>query len=357
MLTFRALRLFVVASAVACSGEAAQSTSSGAGGGGGGGQAVGLPPAPGPAKAGSGPGVVFAMSRIFLGDTDREGNSSPDAWEEFGFNLDGIVSKGPSSTVCKPFAPESTPASVFADGRNGIDNSLGRNALPLVQQFQAQVSEFVTAEIEKGAFTVMLHVEGLAAEADYNPLVTRLYGGADLGRAPDFASGKERWPLLPELLHDPGDPRSAKIQFPESYVVGDTWVSGAPRTVRLELLVGGNTATLEVRSALISMELSTDRATAIRGNIGGVVATEALIEEVRKIAGQRDPTFCDPEDPTFNIVADKIRGFSDVMQDGTQDPARTCDGLSVGIGFEMRRVELGDVAEPEPPQVHCEGSP
>ena len=52
---------------------------------------AGHPPAPGPRHAGSSPGAVFALSKVFVGDVDRDG--SPDeknGWRQFGFNIDGV---------------------------------------------------------------------------------------------------------------------------------------------------------------------------------------------------------------------------------------------------------------------------
>lgn len=37
----------------------------------------------------------------------------------------------------------------------------------------------------------------------------------------------------------------------------------------------------------------------------------------------------------------QIAQTSDIMQDGTQDPTKTCDGISIGLGFEASVVQLG----------------
>ena len=65
-----------------------------------------------------------------------------------------------------------------------------------------------------------------------------------------------------------------------------------------------------------------------------------------------------PDDPSKFLLsrgrAPELIQASDIMQDGTQDPTKTCDGISIGIGFEARVVQLGaagyagdvNVAEP-----------
>jgi hypothetical protein len=50
----------------------------------------------------------------------------------------------------------------------------------------------------------------------------------------------------------------------------------------------------------------------------------------------------------------QIREASDMMQDGTQDPAKECDGISIGLGFEMTRVVIGTASPPvAPPPDPC----
>ena len=51
---------------------------------------------------------------------------------------------------------------------------------------------------------------------------------------------------------------------------------------------------------------------------------------------------------------DQIRQASDIMADGTQDPNSVCNGISVGLGFNMLFAGLGDIAPPAPdPPLPC----
>jgi hypothetical protein len=38
-----------------------------------------------------------------------------------------------------------------------------------------------------------------------------------------------------------------------------------------------------------------------------------------------------------------IQQASDILTDGTQDPTKTCDGISIGLGFEMVDAARGGV--------------
>src|SRR5689334_6481949 len=78
-------------------------TESGSGGSGGGGNSGGAgaggskvhaePPGPGPMKAPDGPAsVTFAITKLYLGDTKRDGTPDPtNGWKEYGYDLDGKI--------------------------------------------------------------------------------------------------------------------------------------------------------------------------------------------------------------------------------------------------------------------------
>ena len=55
------------------------------------------PPKPEDGVAGDGDGAVLAVYKLLLGDTDRSGSPSPTAWKQYGYNLDGLVSKKTST--------------------------------------------------------------------------------------------------------------------------------------------------------------------------------------------------------------------------------------------------------------------
>ncbi len=95
------------------------------------------------------------------------------------------------------------------------------------------------------------------------------------------------------------------------------------------------------------------RAASVEGTIAGVLETDVLTEEITKIVGGFDTSFCDPTNTTLKSILDQIRQASDIMKDGTQDPTKECDGISIGLGFNLKRVTLGDVAPPATPKDPC----
>ena len=62
----------------------------------------------------------------------------------------------------------------------------------------------------------------------------------------------------------------------------------------------------------------------------------------RVSAGSLDVSLCDGT--TFDSIANQIRVASDILADGSNASGTTCDGISIGLGFDMVEVQLGAVA-------------
>lgn len=320
------------------------------------------PIGPGGKQDGDGAGTVLAIHKLYLGDTDRNGTPSPNAWKLFGFDLDGKTSAKTSTDLCKP-AGGAKPSAVNEDGEEGRDNSFGKIILPIVTSLAADASTQINDSIDGGAFTIMLSMEKIGNGDNYNPLLTKLYGGArlvdDMGMdAVPKWDGSDVWPVIPELLMG-GDITKPLVQFESSYLAKDpktmarTWVSGSAATIKLNLSIAGFTLGLDIHSALISADLSPDNTKATNGTIAGIINTDQLIMELAKIAGSFDKNLCPPSS-TFESIAGEIRQASDILTDegdgNHQDPSKTCDGISIGLGFDSDAVKLGPVAKPADPQ-------
>src|SRR5262249_23703766 len=160
----------------------------------------------------------LAIKKLYLGDVDRDGTKDiTNGWRHYGFNLDGKVSDANSTDLCKPVA-SGQKSKVYTDGDNGLDNSFGENILPILLGLAPNASTQVNDSIAAGHFTLMLQIQKLGSGTDYNPLLTQLYGGANLMASPKW-DGTDKWPVIPELLASPTDITTSKIQFPASYVV------------------------------------------------------------------------------------------------------------------------------------------
>ncbi|MFT3772684.1 MAG: hypothetical protein QM820_45410 [Minicystis sp.] len=290
-------------------------------------------------------GKVLAVNKLYFG----EGNSGQ--WKKFGFNLDGLESTGISKDVCKPNS-NGMPSTAYPDGDNGIDNSFGKNLLPTILGLYPTWTTDINNSITNGVFTALFQMSCLPATGDVLNLHTKLFGGTKLGKAPKF-DGTDKWPVEPELLSDPMDPQSSSIVFKKSSVKGNAYDSGNDVQVILTVPISTQTQTTSIKltlyAARVLMTLDDDRKGATSGMIGGVLNTEEFVTEVKKVGALLG--IC--QSSLFASLVDQVRQASDIMTDGSQDPNKTCDGISMGLGFDMKEAQIGSVGPSIPPGNTC----
>ncbi len=282
-------------------------------------------------------GVVFAMDHIDFGEDYNK-------WTAFGFNLDNLFTlpqRSSTKLVCLP-DPNSWEYVPSIDGPEGLDNSFGKNILSLYEPF-GPITQPTNDSIAKGNFTMLLDFGKLKTDPVQTSLVTRLYGGAALGSPPKL-DGSDCWPVTPESLAGPSDVEAASVIFNESSIKGNTWTSGAPATVNLTVsFLQGSKLVLKIHETKMTLELASDRKSATKGILGGVLDTQELIHEIKKALGALDDG--------CNLLPDldmTVRESSDILNDGSQDHTKTCNGISIGFGFTMKAVQLGGI-EPAVP--------
>lgn len=305
---------------------------------------AGVPPANTATDAASGSENIQAVHHIWLGDTDRTGAPSTTAWKDYGFNVDGYDSgEGTFTGNCKP--PTGNRKSASADGNDGRDNSFGKNLMPVIQAFATSVK--VNQSVSEGAFSLLVDVAQVDPTKDESPLAAQLFavkgdddgmGGTKALSDDDWTAGTYSWHPLPEILDASG---KSTIVFNTAYIVGGTFVSGSQADIPLNLAISDVTLALTIKKAQISMDIAADGKTATNGNIGGVLNTNDLINTINTIAPRFGSNLCGE----IANVTDKIKASSDIMQDGTIGTDQTCDGISIGLGFDTNQVAaLGDPA-------------
>ncbi len=289
--------------------------------------------------------TVMAINKLYFGD----GNNGE--WKTFGFNLDGKVSTDTSTDLCQlnDGAMASTP---YPDGNNGIDNSFGKNLLPLVLDLDPTWVSDVNSGITQGNFTALLEMVCLYPTGDAPSFSTKLFAGTPLGMAPKW-DGTDKWPVEPDLLDNPADPESSSIVFTQCSVSGTTFDAGKNGTFVLTIPAnfGGKSTSLKLSlyAAQLTMTLAADRKSATSGMLGGVLNTEEFVAEVNKVGYLLG--LCGNSALTTLITL--VRQASDILTDGTQDPTKVCNGISVGFGFDMKPAQIGIVGPAAPPVVTC----
>ena len=349
--------------AMACGDDSPPVGGSPASGGGGSGPVAGSPPSNGGGGSGQGgeggsgeggeggsggspvecvadDGTILAVERLFMGDTDWNGSQAADAWENFGRDIDGVVTTNDFSGHCLPNSGAS-PNNVFPDGPNGLDNAFGKVVVPiLLTASQGDgVSEPATMAIHMGGSTLVFDMIGLGG-ADQDPVETRLYGSSELGMAANF-DGEDCWPVAENSLTNPADITTATTVFDAAVVAGDVWSSGPPVTLDVAFSAQGIAVPLRLYQAQITMRLNAAHDAATQGQISGVIDTAEFNATLADVIGAFDPSLCNGA--VLQAIQNQIAQASDIMVDGSQDPGMTCDGISIGLGFEASAVHLGGV--------------
>ena len=306
------------------------------------------PPDPGLAPTPSAVLTVLALQELFLGDSDRNFAQDPQAWKTFGYNVDGILSTHNGSNHCK-LAPGTVPSGVKPDGTDGIDNSFGKNLMPIIGALSSEPSYWITNAIQSGEFTVLLRMSDYEGGASDSGVPLWSYQGAPLGTTPSW-DGFDSWPVTNESVYG-GSTNQPKVVAQNSYVSNGTLVSSpAVGLLVLQLPFNGLALTLKIHQAVLSVELTGTgpAASGANGVIAGVLKPAEFINDLRNVIGAVEPTLCGAG--SFDSIALQIEQASDIMLDGTNgDPNVTCDAISIGLGFSASAAMIGSVAPPAPP--------
>ncbi len=244
------------------------------------------PPAdPSTAAIKQGPQVVFAIRRLFLGDTNPDGTESSDAWKQYGYDIDGIASSRCTTNHCRP-QPGGNEASIETDGRGGTDNSFGENLVPFWISLAGNFSQDVNDAMARGAHTLLFAIDRLDAGSDLSGLTGSLYEGAPLGTAPAW-DGSDTWPVFCEYLDKclasgtPTPPANAsKMIFTGGYVRDNVLVIHPQGYVDIGLNWLHAWFPLRLHHVVISMRLGTEGQaprTATQGVISGVMDTQEYV--------------------------------------------------------------------------------
>lgn len=290
---------------------------------------------------------TYAVTKLYLGETNRSDQVIKDAWKEYGENLDGLVStrSDPGPNHCRRFA--GADSAKHEDGLLGIDNAWGRTILSFILGLVPTPSKTTNEQLAKGsrAFAVSLlpPAGGTPARAGFLTLAQTT--------SPLKLDGTDVRSASPSSVAGTPDSPNAISSSPK--MGGRLVASGvAAGTYVFEMPLSGDTWRIPLRFARVTMTISTDGTTASTGTLSGIVQTEELVNELTKVAGRISTQLCSGS--TLDTIKTTIRQASDILSDGTQDAARACDAISFGIGFDAVKVSVaGTTPDPAPTPDPC----
>jgi hypothetical protein len=304
------------------------------------------PPPPPASHPADGSGTTsLVITRWYFGDVDRDGTvDRTDGWRQFGYDIDHRISTASSTDLCQPNAG-APYMQVYPDGDMGIDNAFGHFVLPILLGISSTLTRDANTALAMGSPRPMFSLANLGASADQTGVATAIYLTSRLATTPRY-DGTDMFDVDPASLVPSGGVTMPRAHFDTSYVTGNTFVTQPVGDLALRLEFQPRPLFLTIHHAVVSMQLAASRHDATNGTIAGILAPSELIEQVRQLVGLVDPSLC--TGTTIDAVISQVQQAADILVDGTQSPAQMCNGISIGLGFDARLVQLGTVGAAAP---------
>lgn len=303
--------------------------------------------------SGTGRTLWLAVRRYRLGTSDPSGGPADQAWKSYGYDLDEVCTTLEQSTenlgTCR--RPAAAQQDSLLDGHRCRDNNFGRHIGGLVRASMPDAEDVLNDTVGAGTSTWLLRIDDVdsAPNDTYAPAI--LYRTADerLTTPPKW-DGNDVRTVLSDSVVD-GSLGKPVLAFSKGYISNHVWVSGEPAYARLMLPISRDVfITLNTQSAVFSLELDDKHQTGRNGVLAGVLAVTDIDGILRPIASSAG--FC-PGSSLYDSVLKTAAKAPDVVISAPklQNTLLTCDGISVGIGFEVVPVQPSTVVmDPLPPR-------
>lgn len=298
-------------------------------------------PPPRPAATAPGERRWFAVKRVYLGPTRRDnGIADVNAWKDFGYDLDRRHTTSEDSKTSRSSCRRKSDSSSvgLTDGLAGVDNNFGRYVYPVLKSVKAEAEEAANTSLVEGAYTLLLRIDG-AVDGSTSSAPGALYAAGP--RASD-----DSWPVWSTALADGVDLEKPIRKFPLGYIADGTWVSGeigeSPEPIWIPMFNGPADI---YASAIVTLRMGDGY-----GVIAGAIPEDEMVRAVEGVLAlfgicrqSNDYAYIKS---TLTHPTDLVMGATDL-----QDPSRSCDSISFGIGFDATRVAdpTKVVAGPSPP--------
>lgn len=314
------------------------------------------------APSGKGKTLWVAVKRMFVGSLTSLGERSPDAWREFGFDLDKVCTSKDDSIknvgTCRRH-PEANQ-DFLEDGDRCRDNNFGRHVVQLLVVSSEGFESRLNNGIFDGDATWLIRVDDLDDGPNDPYAPAKLYrASSEKGTPPKWDGTDIRKVLSDSVIGR--DLEKPIADFPKGYVRDNVWVSGEPELRQLVLPVSdGLYVTLMLESAVMTLSLDEGHKSATRGALGGAIPMKSIDVLLGPIATSSG--FC-PGSSLYNSLLRNVQRFPDVVigAPNLQDTTVQCDGLSMGLAFDVAPIqpvtELVDPPAPKPDPCSDAGAP
>jgi cysteine-rich repeat protein len=320
--------------------------------------------------------LYLGWATVRLGEAGLDGVMASNAWQQFGFDLDGRCT---NSATCPSELDVSSCKS--ASAQTSFDGALCRdNSFASLQPLLARVPEIqglgirestINCNLRRGTYNVVLKLSGYNGTEDDPDVRVDFYVSPGLDRLPawkcEASTAPDAYPLwsaaaawqidradLSADVTSPGNLPDSKIADPDAYVRAGYLVAQPPdgELVRLD---GRDSPyrglTLRTTQSLWVGKLT--RAQDATWQLQGLAAGRARVDDLTQTF--RRLGLCDGTSGAaqYQMVSGWVRDKLDLLASGEDDPQQPCDALSLGIAFEARQLTPGSAVEAQGPIECC----
>lgn len=307
----------------------------------------GLPATP----SGKGRTLWVAVKRIYIGSMTSLGVSSDDAWREWGYDLDHVCTSLEDSKTnigtCRRH-PEAKQ-DFLEDGDLCRDNNFGHHVVALLNVSSDGFEKRVNEGILEGNTTWLFRISDVDDGANDGYAPAKLYRAQGVKMAGFKWDGTDVRKVLTDSVVG-GDLEKPFGDFPKGYIKDDVWVSGEPALHQLGLPGSGSlSVALTLDSAVLTMQLAPDHKSGTRGLVVGAIPVGSIENLLRPLASESG--FC-PGTALYSSLLRTVQRFPDVSIGAPNllDTTKECDGISIGLGFDVANVQPAtELVPPDPP--------
>jgi hypothetical protein len=316
--------------------------------------------------------LYLAVQETRLGSLNPDGGLDNNAWQDIGFDLDGICTgvdscEGDDSPPsCKPTVPQ-----ISTDGHFCRDNTFGRleYAAALVPELSKKYGlsdDAFNCALCVGDYNYLFRISHYNGEQNDDQVRVDLYPSPGLETPLPWNCADPSWKTHPCFTPDQqfqatpdsmNNPQAgpnfadAKIFDDHAFVKDGYLIVNLPPDT-LFWLPGYKALVvafpLRLQQGIVAGKITKDNDGVWRitdGTIGGRVKAQDMI------TGFRDLGLCDTTDPAnYSVLVDFVNKNLDLLADGRNDPTATCDSMSTGIAFGAQQIVPGKLLSVEPLQ-------
>lgn len=320
--------------------------------------------------------IYLGFTELRLGSTNRNGEKTDDAWQEFGFDLDGMCT---NSSTCPGVEMQSCKSAVVAlpyDGELCRDNTFARlqPVIAAVPELGARFGlgeEAFNCELWRGGWNDIVRISGYNGEAN-DPLV-RLdyYRSTGIQEALSWkcpAEGfKDKYPRwlssrkwgiidtgLTGPIIGPGTLPDSKFADVEAYVRDSYLVARLPDDSEAGFIGDGTS----YRGFKFKTQKSVYVGRLVKAQDGTWNIQDGVISgRIRKsdlVQAFRDIGFCETGDLAafYTAMLSYVDENADVLANGADDRGMDCDAMSYALGFKAAQLLPGTLVQ-APKLIEC----